>query len=426
MNAPVEDSIARLKAEIIAQDWRISPKRAEMIAASLSCLQQHFQDRKKTHAMLSMAQSVLEHIRTRGGNPPETVDFLKEAMAHVVSQYEDLKYDPNREEEVFKSLFIHFNNLKEKIKAAPKKIKQDPTPAASIQTAQKPQNFKPSPRTTSEDHPFELQFYKNADTSAGSNYQGRDLTNIEADKLINDFKQSLITAGQVGSTIGDLLGALLANEAAKITKTKKEFPAEPEQKVQVAKAEEPEQFNNFQTAPQKQQYDRQESPIKKCPPTEVRVIMIGEQKLAIVENSIAATRPFKEKKMAGYVKDASVSLKDFGSFMQGLAKQFKGPLGKITNSRLKKISLPILAPQGFDLPETPDKSNTDLLIISNGNWHGAIACKVLKQQSQEMIKFYKKKNGDIAGTGYLEGDEEVLLLDSLPLLRREGFLVTPG
>ena len=108
MNLPVEEAIKTLKAEIIAQDWRISPKRAEIIDNSLSCLQQHFKDRKATHAMLAMAIGVLEYIKKKGGNPPATIDFVKEAMAHVVGQYEDLKYDQKREEEIFKTLFKHF------------------------------------------------------------------------------------------------------------------------------------------------------------------------------------------------------------------------------------------------------------------------------------------------------------------------------
>jgi hypothetical protein len=40
-----------------------------------------------------------------------------------------------------------------------------------------------------------------------------------------------------------------------------------------------------------------------------------------------------------------------------------------------------------------------------------------------MVQFQKNQNGDIAGTGYLENEEEIILLDSLSVLKREGFLV---
>ena len=85
-----------------------------------------------------------------------------------------------------------------------------------------------------------------------------------------------------------------------------------------------------------------------------------------------------------------------------------------------------MVPQGFDLPETPDFQAQNLLVLSNGSWHGILACEKVEQSPQSMIQFQKKQNGDIAGTGHLENEEEIFLLDSLSLLRREGFLVMPS
>jgi hypothetical protein len=85
-----------------------------------------------------------------------------------------------------------------------------------------------------------------------------------------------------------------------------------------------------------------------------------------------------------------------------------------------------MVPQGIDLPDTPDTNARNLLVLSNGSWHGIILCGQVEPLPQSMIQFHKKQNGDIAGTGYLENDKEILLLDSLSILRREGFLVTPG
>jgi len=95
----------------------------------------------------------------------------------------------------------------------------------------------------------------------------------------------------------------------------------------------------------------------------------------------------------------------------------------LKNNKLKKINLPILSPQGGDFPEYPDEKADTLIVISNGNWHGIIACSELDPTPQSMVKFKKRTNGDIAGTGFLENGDSITLLDSLVLLRREGFLL---
>ncbi len=61
----IEESIQRLKAEIIAQDWRLSPNRASQLEAAFNCLRQRFMTRKATHAMLVMAESVLNYIKKK-------------------------------------------------------------------------------------------------------------------------------------------------------------------------------------------------------------------------------------------------------------------------------------------------------------------------------------------------------------------------
>ena len=119
----IEEAIHKLKAEIIAQDWRLSPRRAAGLEAAFACLGERFSTRKATAAMLVMAGSVLGYIKKFGGDPPETIDFLKEAMAHVVNLYEDLEYDPDKEKQIFQSLYARFNALKKKIKERGKRLK---------------------------------------------------------------------------------------------------------------------------------------------------------------------------------------------------------------------------------------------------------------------------------------------------------------
>ncbi len=409
-----EESIVRLKAEILAQDWRISPKRTEMIGAALLCLQQHYQERKATHAMLIMALSVLDYIRQHGSNPPETVDFLKEAMAHVVGQYEDLEYRPSQEEQIFRSLFTHFTKLKELIKTGKKSAPQKRTPAPAALPPQPNEPHEPSAPLPPEDNKPQTE-------------RTNLLEGIEAEKLINDLRNSLAKAGEVGSTIGDLLEQLIESQQTKGVNQPDPLPVLSKLPTQTATLK-----ATVQKSPAQEIRDQSSpgqgsaSSLNSCPPTELRQLSIGNLKLAVQESLIAAIKPMKPKKMAAYIKKSHVPAKDFGSFLQNLSSQFKGPLGKLKPKKLKKIDLPIMVPQGLDLPETPDPQAQNLLILSNGSWHGIIACGKVEQCPQSMVQFRKNQNGDIAGTGYLENEEEILLLDSLSILRREGYLIMPS
>ena len=63
-----------------------------------------------------MASKVLDYIRQKGeSRVPATVDFLKEAMAHIVTFYEDPQFDPANDKKIFKSVYRRFTLLKEKI-----------------------------------------------------------------------------------------------------------------------------------------------------------------------------------------------------------------------------------------------------------------------------------------------------------------------
>ena len=67
----------RYNAKIKREGSIFSPNRVNRLDAAFACLRQRFKSRKATHAMLIMAGSVLDYIKKKGGNPPETIDFLK-------------------------------------------------------------------------------------------------------------------------------------------------------------------------------------------------------------------------------------------------------------------------------------------------------------------------------------------------------------
>ena len=114
----LDESIQKLKTEILSQDWRLSQKKIEPLQAAFTCLKNRFKTRKNALTILTMADSVLLYAQKRQGDvPPEFIDFLKETMAHVVNMYEDAKFDPDRDAELFKRVYSKFAKLKEKVAA---------------------------------------------------------------------------------------------------------------------------------------------------------------------------------------------------------------------------------------------------------------------------------------------------------------------
>jgi len=114
----LDESIQKLKTEILSQDWSLSPKKIEPLQAAFTCLKNRFSTRKNALAILTMADSILLYAQKRQEQvPPEFIDFLKETMAHVVNMYEDTKLDPDRDAEVFKRVYGKFAKLKEKVAA---------------------------------------------------------------------------------------------------------------------------------------------------------------------------------------------------------------------------------------------------------------------------------------------------------------------
>jgi len=114
----LDESIQKLKTEILSQDWSLSQRKIEPLQAAFTCLKNRFNTRKNALAILTMADSVLLYAQKRQDQvPPEFIDFLKETMAHVVNMYEDTKFDPDRDAEVFKRVYSKFAKLKEKVAA---------------------------------------------------------------------------------------------------------------------------------------------------------------------------------------------------------------------------------------------------------------------------------------------------------------------
>jgi len=372
----VDDSILQLKAEIIAQDWRLSPKRVKQLEAAFGCLLEHFKTRKAIHGMLVMADNVLRYVNAHGTSPPATIDFLKEAMAHVVSCHEELADDASYEEATFRRLFAHFSALKEKI--LQRSVGEAPTD---------PSPLEPScpPAVESKEE--------------GEEGEGNQLATLH--QLIEEFKNSLLSIRDIGLPLSQSLDlwfhspavvALLSGEPPPACVTTDEMPS----------CLDPRDF---------------------CPPTPVRILTVGGLAVALTSDLISLVRPLKPSQTAHYLQVGSVPLGDFSRFLFKLSRLFKGSLSLVKERVLRELSLPIILPQGPEFSDAPPRSFTSLVVISNGNWHGALACESVGETDRVMNQVSKQQNGDLAGIAYLEDGEQFPLLDPLCMLRREGLLV---
>lgn len=394
---PVEEAIKRLKAEVIAQDWRLSPKRAASLEDAFQCLRRHFNTRKAMQAMLIMAGSVLEHIRKRNGKPPETIDFLKEAMAHIVSLYEDLDDEPEREKAVFDTLFKRFQGLKQKIKNHGHPEVKKPSPLLTVDL------------TTDILPPSEPDEHPRAKSAPAVSLpqQGPDNESVQVELLITELQKALEKAGEAGSAIKMMLAeALNADAAASPPRTSKAGAEAAAENSKSARAKTP--------IP---------APAEPCPATDLRELVMNGIHLALPAECVALTQSIKPAIMRRCLTTNQLPLKYLSGFMQRLAPRLNSRLSELKERKLKKISLPLIIPRGVILSARPDKEASILMIISHDNWHGVLACAEVNPELSVMTRFAKQRNGDIAGIGYIDDERQVMVLDALQILKREGFLL---
>lgn len=409
----IDESVKRLKAEIIAQDWGLSEKRIELLDAAFSCLKQRFKNRKAAHAILIMAGSVLDYVKRKGENTPsDSIDFLKESMAHVVNLYEADEFEPEKEEQLFKGLYYRFNSLKEKIKSAKRQGPDQEVPSVS---PRKGGDDDEVDRDTLVPESIDQLRQKVAELR----HSDPDLEKGEVERLVSDLQSSLERAEYVGETIRRLLSELLS-----ATKQKEQQGADHTERPDTISEYEDEGLEDisFEKPPVAVKHPVEENPIKNCPSTQLRKIILTDQEVYLHESFIACIRSVKNETLKMYIKNTNVPLKDFGGFFTGLAKQFKGSLSNISDKKLKKLTLPVMIPTGLNMPDMPDENGTELVFVTHGQWNGILLCSEVGKESVTMVKFKKAKNGDVAGIGFSENGDEFPLLNAVSVLRREGFL----
>lgn len=407
MQYSIDESISRLKGEILSQDWRITPARAETLAAALDSLKEEFATRKAALGILAMAQSVLHYIRKQGDQKiPETVDFLKEAMAHLVAFHEEPSKEPTLEKEIFHTVFLRFQAVKQKVTKT-RRHTADAAPAQEDHPHSQPNDTEATP-------PLSM-----GENAARQLAPATDLTTGDApvETLVRELKDSLNKAEEVGLTIRQLLSGLNATErtlppAVQALLKKAFIPSS-------APREAPLPPLAPALGPTPPQHAATEA--SSCPPAPVIPVEIAGRTIAIEQDLIVGRRAITASKKNAYITGGNISLTDFKRFMESLKSQFTGGLSRISNSKLKKLTLPILRPRGIGLSERIDDRVDTMLILESGHWNGILLC-TSPGDPEQMTRFQHSPNGDIAGIAHT-GNNRYFLLDGAELLKREGFLV---
>lgn len=107
---PIDNAIGQLRAEIIAQDWQLSPQRIARLRDALASLRIFFASHSHALALLKMAISVVDHIEKQGSQA-KALDFLKENLAHIVSIYEDDTNNADHAREIVSRAYKRFRRL---------------------------------------------------------------------------------------------------------------------------------------------------------------------------------------------------------------------------------------------------------------------------------------------------------------------------
>lgn len=111
-----EEAVARIRAEIIAADWRLNRRRAAALVAALAAVEADAGERKTFRYLLEMARAALAYLDKHGDEaPPMVLDFLKQALAQVISVIEEERLSAERETEIFNKLHLSFIALKRQL-----------------------------------------------------------------------------------------------------------------------------------------------------------------------------------------------------------------------------------------------------------------------------------------------------------------------
>ncbi len=113
MDLAVDEAILRLKAELLAADWRLNDRRGRFLRQALAAIDSACGWRRELRAITGMARAALDYQERRQWQaPPAVLDFLKQALAQLDSLLEEDGADEGRESEAARRLHQRFLKLK--------------------------------------------------------------------------------------------------------------------------------------------------------------------------------------------------------------------------------------------------------------------------------------------------------------------------
>ncbi|NTV12645.1 MAG: hypothetical protein HGA96_01730 [Desulfobulbaceae bacterium] len=111
-----EEAMARIRAEIMASDWRLNRRRIEALRVALAAVEVGNRGRKAFRYLLEMARAALDYQEKRDEDaPPMVLDFLKQALAQVIAVSEEEQISLERETEIFNKVHLAFIALKRRL-----------------------------------------------------------------------------------------------------------------------------------------------------------------------------------------------------------------------------------------------------------------------------------------------------------------------
>ncbi len=112
----IVESIRLFKAEILAQDWRLSEQRIIALEPALDRLIEELNGRPDAVSVVVMAKNVLGYIKRHGKlDSYDCLGFFKEALAQAVNLYESEPSDYENDPKIFKAAYRRFQELKKKL-----------------------------------------------------------------------------------------------------------------------------------------------------------------------------------------------------------------------------------------------------------------------------------------------------------------------
>lgn len=108
-----EEALARIKAEVLAADWRLNRRRAEGLRQALAVVAGELAGRRSLGHLVAMARAALASQERYGDSaPPAVLDFLKQNLARLADLLEDEVVSAERDAEIFNKVHARFLQLR--------------------------------------------------------------------------------------------------------------------------------------------------------------------------------------------------------------------------------------------------------------------------------------------------------------------------